>query len=91
MYITWAGLADTVDEGEIMYLADGAVRLRVSATRPADGEIDATVEVGGSVASRQGLNIPGETAALLERVVPGVMAVTSPMRSGRRRGATKTR
>src|SRR3954469_22689655 len=23
MYITWAGLADTVDEGEIMYLADG--------------------------------------------------------------------
>src|SRR5215218_1700558 len=28
------------------------------------GEIDAEVEVGGSVASRQGLNIPGETAAL---------------------------
>ena len=37
MYITWAGLADTVDAGEIMYLADGTVRLRVSATRPADG------------------------------------------------------
>jgi pyruvate kinase len=36
----------------------------VSATRPADGEIDAEVEVGGTVASRQGLNIPGETAAL---------------------------
>ncbi|HET8950645.1 MAG TPA: pyruvate kinase [Solirubrobacteraceae bacterium] len=64
MYITWAGLAETVDAGEIMYLADGAVRLRVDATRPAEGEIDATVEVGGSVASRQGLNIPGETAAL---------------------------
>src|ERR687889_891798 len=64
MYITWAGLAETVDEGEIMYLADGAVRLRVSATRPGEGEIDATVEVGGTVASRQGLNIPGETAAL---------------------------
>ena len=64
MYITWAGLADTVDAGEIMYLADGKVRLRVSATRPGDGEIDATVEVGGTVASRQGLNIPGETAAL---------------------------
>ena len=29
-----------------------------------DGEIDAVVEIGGSVASRQGLNIPGETAAL---------------------------
>ena len=64
MYITWAGLADTVDAGEIMYLADGAVRLRVTATRPGDGEIDAEVEVGGAVASRQGLNIPGETAAL---------------------------
>ena len=64
MYITWGGLADTVDAGEVMYLADGAVRLRVQATRPADGEIDAEVEVGGTVASRQGLNIPGETAAL---------------------------
>jgi pyruvate kinase len=64
MAITWAGLADTVGPGEIVYLADGAVRLRVTATRPGDGEIDTEVEVGGSVASRQGLNIPGETAAL---------------------------
>jgi pyruvate kinase len=64
MAITWAGLADTVDEGEIVYLADGAVRLRVTGTRPGDGEIDAEVEIGGAVASRQGLNIPGETAAL---------------------------
>jgi pyruvate kinase len=64
MSITWAGLADTVEAGEIVYLADGAVRLRVTSTRPGDGEIDAEVEVGGSVASRQGLNIPGETAAL---------------------------
>src|SRR3954471_14556496 len=64
MHITWAGLAETVGAGEIVYLADGAVRLRVEASRPGDGEIDAVVEVGGSVASRQGLNIPGETAAL---------------------------
>jgi pyruvate kinase len=64
MYITWAGLADTVAPDEIMYLADGAVRLRIESTRPGDGEIDARVEIGGSVASRQGLNIPGETAAL---------------------------
>ena len=64
MYITWAGLADTVDPGEVMYLADGAVRLKIERTRPGDGEIEAVVEVGGSVASRQGLNIPGETAAL---------------------------
>jgi pyruvate kinase len=64
MHITWAGLAETVGAGEIMYLADGAVRLRVEASRPGDGEIEAVVEVGGAVASRQGLNIPGETAAL---------------------------
>jgi pyruvate kinase len=64
MYITWPGLAETVEPDEIMYLADGAVRMRIAATRPGDGEIDALVEIGGSVASRQGLNIPGETAAL---------------------------
>jgi pyruvate kinase len=64
MSITWAGLAESVGPGEIMYLADGAVRLRVTASRAGEGEIDAEVEVGGSVASRQGLNIPGETAAL---------------------------
>jgi pyruvate kinase len=64
MSITWAGLAESVDGGEVLYLADGAVRLRVKATRPGEGEIDAEVEVGGSVASRQGLNIPGEAASL---------------------------
>src|SRR3954451_19935171 len=64
MHLTWAGLAETVGAGESVSLADGAVRLRVEASRPGDGEIDAVVEVGGSVASRQGLNIPGETAAL---------------------------
>jgi pyruvate kinase len=64
MYITWAGLAETVTPDEVIYLADGAVRLRIERTRPGDGEIDARVEIGGSVASRQGLNIPGETAAL---------------------------
>jgi pyruvate kinase len=64
MYIAWAGLADTVEPDEVLYLADGAVRLRVTESRGGDAEIDAIVEVGGSVASRQGLNIPGETAAL---------------------------
>jgi pyruvate kinase len=64
LHITYAGLASTVDVDEVMYLADGAVRLRVTDVRAGDGEIDAVVEIGGSVASRQGLNIPGETAAL---------------------------
>jgi pyruvate kinase len=64
MAISWAGLAENVQTGEVLYLADGAVRLRVKATRPGDGEFDAEVEIGGAVASRQGLNIPGEAAAL---------------------------
>jgi len=42
-----------------MYLADGAVRLRVLAVRSGEAEIDAEVEIGGAVASRQGLNVPG--------------------------------
>ena len=64
MHIAWAGLASAVHPEEVMYLADGAVRLRVRSTREGDGEIDAVVEVGGAVASRQGLNIPGEAATL---------------------------
>jgi pyruvate kinase len=64
MSISWAGLAAAIDPGEVLYLADGAVRLRTQHVREGEQEIDAQVEVGGSVASRQGVNIPGETAAL---------------------------
>jgi pyruvate kinase len=59
MSIAWDGLAHAIDPGEILYLADGAVRLRATVVRPGDGEIEAEVEIGGTVASRQGLNIPG--------------------------------
>src|SRR3954447_13536989 len=64
MSITWPGLAAAVQPGEIMYLLDGSIRLRVTATRVGEGEIDTEVEVGGTVASRQGLNIPGEATDL---------------------------
>jgi pyruvate kinase len=64
MYIAWPGLADSVVPDEIMYLSDGRIRLRVQAARSGEGEIDAVVEIGGAVASRQGLNIPGEAASL---------------------------
>jgi pyruvate kinase len=52
-------LVAALSQGDVMYLADGAVRLRVHAVRASDYEIDADVEIGGAVASRQGLNIPG--------------------------------
>jgi pyruvate kinase len=64
MTIAWAGLAAAVDEGEVLYLADGAVRLRTTAVRPEAGEFDTEVEVGGTVASRQGVNVPGPVDVL---------------------------
>jgi pyruvate kinase len=60
MSVSWAGLAAGMSVGDHFYLADGSVRLRVEAIRPGDNEIDALVRVGGAVASRQGLNVPGE-------------------------------
>ena len=64
MSVTWPGIADALGEGEVLYLADGAVRLRVLRARSGAREIDAEVEVGGAVASRQGLNIPGPVDSL---------------------------
>jgi pyruvate kinase len=64
MSVTWGGLAAAVDPDDVIYLADGAIRLRVGAVRVGEGEIDTAVEVGGTVASRQGLNIPGSTRGL---------------------------
>jgi len=64
MSISWAGLADAVEQGSILYLADGSVRLRVVEVRSQQHEVDVEIEVGGAVASRQGLNIPGPLASL---------------------------
>ena len=47
----------------MVYLADGSVRLCVTAIRGQRGGHHAC-EVGGGVSSRQGLNVPGELAAL---------------------------
>src|SRR5438128_2068598 len=60
--LAWPGLPTAVAPGEVLYLTDGTVRLRVAAVR--DGHVDTTVELGGTVASHQGLNVPGELAAL---------------------------
>ena len=63
MSVAWAGLGEAVEPGEVIYLADGSVRLRVTAVR--DGcEVDTSVELGAAVTSRQGLNVPGSLAAL---------------------------
>jgi pyruvate kinase len=64
MSVTWSGLVGAVDPEDVIYLADGAIRLRVKGVREGDGEVETAVEIGGSVASRQGLNIPGATRGL---------------------------
>jgi pyruvate kinase len=64
MSVTWGGLAGAVDPDDVVYLADGAIRLRVTEVSENNGEIATAVEVGGTVASRQGLNIPGSTRGL---------------------------
>jgi pyruvate kinase len=59
MLIARPELIGAMRTGDVMYLADGAVRLRVLEVRDGAMEIEAEVEIGGAVASRQGLNIPG--------------------------------
>jgi pyruvate kinase len=60
--VQWPGLAEIMHEGDVAYLADGAIRLKVSAVT--GGEVFTEVEVGGTLASRQGLNLPNVTMAL---------------------------
>jgi pyruvate kinase len=62
--VSWGGLANAVDPDDVIYLADGAIRLRVTGVRDGGGEIDTSVEIGGTLASRQGLNLPGSTRGL---------------------------
>jgi pyruvate kinase len=64
MSISWAGLADAIEKDAILYLADGSVRLRAIDVRAASREVEVEIEVGGAVASRQGLNIPGPVESL---------------------------
>jgi pyruvate kinase len=60
--VSWDGLPSAVHQGEEIYLADGRVRLRAMETGP--DEIKCEVEVGGPVASHQGLNLPGTDVPL---------------------------
>src|SRR4051812_24392165 len=60
--LAWDGLAEVVAVADVAYLADGAIRLRINEIN--GGEIVTTVEVGGTVASRQGLNLPNASVSL---------------------------
>src|SRR6476620_536126 len=54
--VQWAGVSD-LREDQLVYLADGAIRLRVSEAENAG--VGADVEVGGTLSSHKGMNIPG--------------------------------
>lgn len=56
--VSWAGVTG-LEENELVYLADGAIRLRVA--RPGGDGVLAEVEVGGTLSSHKGMNIPGGT------------------------------
>ena len=58
--VAWQGLPEAVQRNDVIYLADGSIRLRVQDT--AEDEVLTKVETGGSVASRQGMNLPGVEA-----------------------------
>jgi pyruvate kinase len=55
--VSWPGVTD-LEENQLVYLADGAIRLRVSDPEPDDG-VDCEIEVGGTLSSHKGMNIPG--------------------------------
>jgi pyruvate kinase len=54
--VSWPGVSE-LREDQLVYLADGAIRLRVN--DPDQGEVDCEVEVGGTLSSHKGMNIPG--------------------------------
>ena len=60
--VAWPGFSELVEPDQVVYLADGAIRLRVSEV--AGEEVRARVEVGGVLASRQGINLPNVTVSL---------------------------
>jgi pyruvate kinase len=64
MTVGWAGFAAALEPKDVVYLTDGTVRLRVDAVRAPEGEVDTVVELGGTVSSRQGINVPGELNTL---------------------------
>lgn len=60
--VDWPELCDALQVDDIVYLADGSIRLRVTANN--GSTIDAEVEVGGPLSSHKGMNLPGVESGL---------------------------
>jgi pyruvate kinase len=62
--VQWDDFAKAVHVGDPVFLADGRVRLRVTAVEA--GTVTCEVEAGGAVSSHQGVNLPGADHELPE-------------------------
>ncbi len=60
--VSWAGLTESVEPGDHVFLADGSIRLRVEAVRGA--EVVCEIEQGGPLSSHKGLNLPAADVGL---------------------------
>jgi pyruvate kinase len=60
--VAWAGLLKALGPDDPVYLADGAIRLRVLETGASGVECE--VEVGGALSSHKGMNLPGAETGL---------------------------
>ena len=60
--VSYDDLPQAVSPGGEIYLADGRIRLRVASAT--GDQVRCTIEVGGRVASHQGLNLPGASVGL---------------------------
>ncbi len=60
--VSWPGISQALHADDQVYLADGSIRLRVLAAL--NDSVDTEVEVGGALASHQGLNLPGADTGL---------------------------
>jgi len=58
--VGWRGLPGAVKADDVIYLADGSIRLRVRES--GESQVVTRVETGGTVASHQGMNLPGVEA-----------------------------
>jgi len=60
--VGWEGFTRAVNEGDPIFLADGRIRLKALEVTAVD--VRCEVETGGTVASHQGVNLPGSTTGM---------------------------
>jgi pyruvate kinase len=60
--VSWPGLVSALHPDEPVYLADGAIRLRV--LEPHERDVECEVEIGGALSSHKGMNLPGAETGL---------------------------